>query len=75
LRIEYIEAITHIHLGFEMRRLEVIVADLELLPEGQVRIRPYVLPFVRRLALDVTTRVARIGRAEPHTRRASHVAA
>src|SRR5437667_4380396 len=38
LRIEYIEAITHIHLGFEMRRLEVIVADLEHLPEGQGRI-------------------------------------
>ena len=38
MRIEYIEAITHIHLGFEMRRLELIVADLEHLPEGQLRI-------------------------------------
>src|SRR5262245_26769147 len=37
LRIEYIAAIAHIHLGFEMRRLEVIVADLEHLPEGQLR--------------------------------------
>ena len=37
LRIEYIAAVTHIHLGFEMRRLEVIVADLEHLPEGQLR--------------------------------------
>jgi hypothetical protein len=38
LRIEYIAAITHIHLGLEMRRLEVIVADLEHLPEVQARI-------------------------------------
>src|SRR5437588_1887362 len=37
LRIEYVEAIAHIHLRFEMRRLEVIVADLEHFPEGQVR--------------------------------------
>ena len=35
-------------------------------------LRPYVLPWIRRLALDVTTRVARVSRAEPHTRRASH---
>jgi len=37
LRIEYVEPIAHIHLGFEMRRLEVIVADLEHFPEGQAR--------------------------------------
>src|SRR5215468_8741285 len=37
LRIEYVAAIAHIHLGFEMRGLEVIVADLEHLPEGQLR--------------------------------------
>ena len=36
LRIEYVEAIAHIHLRFEMRRLEVIVADLQHFPEGQV---------------------------------------
>ena len=39
LRIEYIVAITHIDPGFEMRRLEVIVADLEHLPESQLRMR------------------------------------
>jgi hypothetical protein len=33
--------------------------------------RPYVLPRLRRLTPDVHSRVARIGRAEPHTRRAS----
>ena len=38
LRIKYITAITHIHLGFEVRRLKVIVADLEHLPEGHMRI-------------------------------------
>jgi hypothetical protein len=38
LRTEYIEAIAHIHLGLELRRLEMIVADLEHLPEGQARI-------------------------------------
>src|SRR5215469_12340097 len=38
LCIEYIEPIAHIHLRFEMRRLEVIVADLEHFPEGQARI-------------------------------------
>ena len=32
------------------------------------------LSNARRLALDVMTRVARAGRAEPHTRRASHEA-
>ena len=37
LRIKYVDAIAHIHLRFEMRRLEVIVADLEHFPEGQVR--------------------------------------
>src|ERR1700761_4576393 len=37
LRIEYIETIAYIHPGFEMRRLEVIVADLEHFPEGEVR--------------------------------------
>src|SRR6516165_4843587 len=30
-------AIEHIHLGLEMRRLEMVVADLEHLPEGQLR--------------------------------------
>jgi hypothetical protein len=30
------------------------------------------LSMWRRLALDVTTRVAQTGWAEPHTRRASH---
>ena len=35
------------------------------------RFRPYVLSCERRLVLDVRTRVARIGRAEPHTRRMS----
>ncbi len=35
-------------------------------------LRPYVLSCERRLVLDVRTRVARIGRAEPHTRRTSH---
>jgi hypothetical protein len=34
-------------------------------------VRPYVLCCERRLVLDVGTRVARIGRAEPHTRRTS----
>ena len=38
LRIEDIAAIAHIHLGLEMRRLEMIIADLEHLPEGHVRI-------------------------------------
>ncbi len=38
LRIKYITAIAHIHLGLEVRRLEVIVADLEHLPEGHMRI-------------------------------------
>jgi hypothetical protein len=33
--------------------------------------RPYVLPLKRRLTLDVTARVTRIGREEPQTRRAS----
>ena len=46
-------------------------------PSAQPRegFRPYVLPFVRRRALDVTTRIARIDRAEPHTKWASHGAA
>jgi hypothetical protein len=30
MRIEYIEAITHIHLGFEMRRLEVTLPILSI---------------------------------------------
>ena len=38
LRIEHITAIAHLHLRFEMRRLEMIIADLEHLPEGHVRI-------------------------------------
>src|SRR3974390_2884308 len=37
-RIEYVEAIAHIYLRFEMRRLEVIVANLEHFPEGEIRI-------------------------------------
>jgi antitoxin HigA-1 len=36
------------------------------------RRRPYVLPRLRRLALDAQARVARIGRVEPHARRTSH---
>src|SRR6266404_3753283 len=50
LRVEYIAAITHIHLGFEMRRLEVIVADLEHLPEGQLRMRSMPRQIRRRQA-------------------------
>jgi hypothetical protein len=34
--------------------------------------RPYVLPKLRRLALDAQARVARTGRVEPHARRTSH---
>jgi KDO2-lipid IV(A) lauroyltransferase len=34
--------------------------------------RPYVLPRLRRLALDAQARVARTGRVEPHARRTSH---
>ena len=36
-----------------------------------VAARPYVLPHVTRLTPDVYSRVARMVRAEPHTRRAS----
>jgi len=38
LGIEHIMAIAHVDLGFEMRRLEMIIANLEQLPEGYVRI-------------------------------------
>src|SRR6516225_2876618 len=50
LRIEYIAAIAHIHLGFQMRRLEVIVADLERLPEGELRMRSMPRQIRRRQA-------------------------
>ena len=38
LRIEHIAAIANVHLGLEMRCLEMIVSDLEHLPESHVRI-------------------------------------
>jgi hypothetical protein len=50
LRIEHITAITHLYLGFEMRRLEMIVADLKHLPEGHVRIGTVVRQVRRRHA-------------------------
>ena len=49
-RIEYVDAIAYIYFRFEMRRLEVIVADLKHLPEGQVRIVPMPRQIRRRQA-------------------------
>src|SRR5262249_53986890 len=54
LRIEDVAAIAHIHLGFEMRRLEVIVADLEHLPEGELRMRSMPRQIRRRQAERVS---------------------
>jgi len=49
-------------------RLDAFKADFEA-----GKLRPYVpsLILMRRLTLDVGARVARMGRAEPHTRKVS----
>ena len=36
LRIKHVTAIAHLHLGFEMRGLEMVIADLKHLPERHI---------------------------------------
>jgi ABC-type nitrate/sulfonate/bicarbonate transport system ATPase subunit len=48
------------------------VCEVVTIPMTRHERRPYVLPRLRRLALDAQARVARTGRVEPHARRTSH---
>ena len=45
LRIENIAPVAHLHLGLEMGRLEMIVADLEHVPKVYVRISAMAVRF------------------------------
>ena len=62
VRIEHVVAVTHIDFGFEMRRLEMVVADLDHLPEVHVRTgsvpRQIRRRHAERISLDLERRAA-----------------